>query len=80
MRLHSCSGLFENHELRDRFINTYYYILVVNVMDSKNAKQVSVTLPPDLLKKAQAHCRASGKTFSGMVRVAIEKELLNKTD
>jgi predicted DNA-binding protein len=44
-------------------------------MDSKNAKQVSITLPRELLKKAQLHCRETGRTFSGLVRVAIEKEL-----
>ena len=38
-------------------------------------KQVTVTLSPELIKRAQAHCKATGKTFSGLVRVAIEKEL-----
>lgn len=38
-------------------------------------EQITITVPNDLMNRARVHCRKTGKTFSGLVRVAIEKEM-----
>lgn len=38
-------------------------------------EHIDITLPRELILKAKEHCYQTGKTFSGLVRVAITREI-----
>ncbi len=37
--------------------------------------QINISLPNDLIGRVRRHAEKNGKTFSGMVRVGLEKQL-----
>lgn len=38
--------------------------------------QITISLPQDLIITGKIHAKNTGKTFSGIIRVGLEKELL----
>ncbi len=42
-------------------------------IDMRNAKTLSVTLPPDMLKRAQAIARKESRTMSELIREALRR-------
>ena len=37
--------------------------------------QINISLPDDLIEQVKSHARDNGKTFSGMVRIGLKKQL-----
>lgn len=50
--------------------NLYKYLSLLLIM-----VQITITLPEELIIKGKEHAKLTGKTFSGMVRVGLQKEL-----
>ena len=50
-------------------------LIYINISIIIYMTQINISLPDDLIEQVKSHARDNGKTFSGMVRIGLKKQL-----